>query len=55
VQGRSDINAAAVAAARKWKFAPAKFEDHPVQLSGVITFDLRPGGGRAAAKPTPKP
>ncbi len=55
VQGRSDINAAAVAAARKWKFAPAKFEDHPVQLSGVITFDLRPGGGRAVAKPTPKP
>ncbi len=54
VQGRSDLNAAAVAAARKWKFAPAKFEDHPIQLSGVITFDLRPGGGRAAAKPTPK-
>ena len=55
VQGRSDINAAAVAAARKWKFAPAKFEDHPIQLSGVITFDMRQGGSRAAATPTPKP
>ena len=55
VQGRSDINAAAVAAARKWKFAPAKFEDHPIQLSGVITFDMRPGGGRVAPTPTPKP
>ncbi|NOT61458.1 MAG: TonB family protein [Acidobacteria bacterium] len=55
VQGRSDLNGAAIAAARKWKFAPAKFEDHPVQLSGVITFDMRPGGSRAAATPTPKP
>ena len=56
VQGRSDLNAAAIAAARKWTFAPAKFEDHPIQLSGVITFDMRPGGGRAAAPtPTPKP
>jgi TonB family protein len=44
VQGRSDLNAAAVAAARKWKFSPAKFEDHAVQLSAVITFDMRPGG-----------
>jgi TonB family protein len=52
VQGRSDLNAAAITAARKWTFAPAKFEDHPVQLSGVITFDMRPGGARAAA---PKP
>jgi TonB family protein len=55
VQGRSDLNAAAIAAARKWTFAPAKFEDHPIQLSGVITFDMRPGGGRATATPTPKP
>src|SRR6185436_2765814 len=38
VQGRSDLNGAAVAAARKWKFSPAKFEGKPVQVSGVITF-----------------
>lgn len=43
VQGRSDLNGAALAAARKWKFSPAKFEGKPVQVSGVITFDLRPG------------
>ena len=54
VQGRSDLNGAAVAAARKWKFAPAKFEAHAVQLSGVITFEMRPGRGAALA-PTPKP
>jgi TonB family protein len=43
VQGRSDLNGAAVAAARKWKFSPAKFEGKPVQVSGMITFDMRPG------------
>ncbi|MBI1761742.1 MAG: energy transducer TonB [Acidobacteria bacterium] len=53
VQGRSDLNAAAITAARKWKFKPATFEGKPVQLSGVITFDMRPG--RPAATPTPKP
>jgi TonB family protein len=42
VQGRSDLNGAAVVAARKWKFSPAKFEGKPVQVSGVITFDMRP-------------
>jgi tetratricopeptide (TPR) repeat protein len=43
LQGRSDLSGSAVLAARKWKFAPAKFEGSPVQLSGVITFDMRPG------------
>ena len=43
VQGRSDLNGAALAAARKWKFSPAKFEGKPVQVSGVITFDMKPG------------
>ena len=54
VQGRSDLNPAAVAAARKWKFEPAKFEGHAIQLSGVITFDMRPGRAAAPA-PTPAP
>jgi len=44
VNGRDDLNGAAVLAARKWKFAPATFEGTPVQISGVITFDLRPPG-----------
>jgi len=50
VQGRSDLNGAAVIAARKWKFKPATFEGQPVQLSGVITFDMKPG--RVASTPS---
>lgn len=53
VQGRSDLNGAAVVAARKWKFNPAKFEGKPVQMSGVITFDMRPG--RSSGTPPPSP
>jgi TonB family protein len=51
VQGRSDLNGEAVMAARKWKFKPATFAGQPVQLSGVITFDMKPG--RASPTPTP--
>ncbi|MGE0129860.1 MAG: energy transducer TonB [Blastocatellales bacterium] len=43
VEGRSDLNGAAILAARAWKFEPAKFEGKPVQVSGVITFDMKPG------------
>ncbi len=42
VDGRSDLNGAALVAARSWKFEPARFEGRPVQLSGVITFELKP-------------
>ncbi len=42
VNGRSDLNNAAIIAARNWKFEPARFEGRPVQVSGVITFDLKP-------------
>jgi hypothetical protein len=52
VDGRSDLNGAAVLAARAWKFEPAKFEGKPVQVSGVITFDMKPPG---RTKPTPTP
>jgi len=51
VDGRSDLNGAAILAARAWKFEPAKFEGKQVQVSGVITFDMKP----AWAKPTPTP
>ena len=44
VKGRHDLDGAAIIAARKWKFAPATFEGTPVQMSGVITFDMKPGG-----------
>lgn len=53
VQGRSDLNGAAIIAARKWKFKPATFEGKPIQISGVITFDMRPG--RASSAPPSKP
>jgi tetratricopeptide (TPR) repeat protein len=46
VDGRSDLSGAAILAARNWKFEPAKFEGKPVQVSGVITFDMKPSGGR---------
>ena len=46
VTGRDDLNGAAVLAARRWKFAPATFDGTPVQLSGVITFDMRPPGSK---------
>ncbi|MGH9838806.1 MAG: energy transducer TonB [Blastocatellia bacterium] len=42
VDGRSDLRGVAIMAARSWKFAPAKFEGKPVQVSGVIAFNLRP-------------
>ena len=44
VKGRHDLDGAAIIAAKKWKFAPATFEGTPVQMSGVITFDMKPGG-----------
>jgi len=46
VDGRSDLNGAAILAARAWKFEPAKFEGKLVQVSGVITFDMKPAGGK---------
>jgi tetratricopeptide (TPR) repeat protein len=54
VEGRDDLNGAAILAARGWKFSPAKLDGNPVQVSGVITFDMRPSGSRPTASPTPK-
>lgn len=42
VDGRSDLRGAAILAARSWKFEPAKVDGKPVQLSGVILFNMRP-------------
>lgn len=55
IDGRADLNGAAILAARGWRFTPAKFEGTSVQVSGVITFDMKPSGSRAAPTPTPTP
>ncbi|MBX3279148.1 MAG: energy transducer TonB [Acidobacteria bacterium] len=47
VDGRDDLNGAAILAARGWKFSPPRFEGTPVQVSGMITFDMKPPGGRS--------
>lgn len=54
VDGRSDLNGAAVLAARNWKFESAKFEGKPVQVSGMITFEMKPGRARPTPTPAPK-
>lgn len=51
VDGRSDLNGAAILAARSWKFEPARFDGKPIQVSGVITFDMKPGRAKATPKP----
>ncbi|MFN7947787.1 MAG: energy transducer TonB [Blastocatellia bacterium] len=53
VSGRIEIGGLAVAAARKWTFQPALFEGKPVQVSGVITFDIKASKAKPAASPTP--
>jgi tetratricopeptide (TPR) repeat protein len=55
VDGRSDLNAAATVAARGWTFEPAMFDGQPVQLSGVISFDLKPPTPRSTTTPAAKP
>ncbi|HKQ76556.1 MAG TPA: energy transducer TonB [Blastocatellia bacterium] len=55
VDGRPDLNGAAILAARSWKFEPAKFEGKQIQVSGVITFDMKPEVGKKADKETGRP
>jgi tetratricopeptide (TPR) repeat protein len=55
VSGRPEIGGLGVAAAKKWTFQPARFEGKPVQISGVITFDIKASKARPAASPTPAP
>lgn len=55
VDGRSDLNGAAIVAARSWTFEPAMLDSQPIQVSGVITFDLKPGRAKSATTPATKP
>jgi len=55
VDGRSDLNSAALVAARGWTFEPAMFDGQPVQLSGVISFDLKPPAPKPTTPPAAKP
>src|SRR5262245_56074177 len=52
VDGRPDLNGAAILAARSWKFEPARFEGKQVQVSGIITFDMKPEDGKKRDKET---
>ncbi|MEP7342747.1 MAG: energy transducer TonB [Acidobacteriota bacterium] len=54
VDGRSDLNGAAILAARSWTFEPAMFDGQAVQLSGVISFDLKPTTARPSVPPAAK-
>lgn len=53
VDGRTEFGPSAVLAARGWKFEPARLNGKPVQMSGLITFDVKPQ--KAAPSGTPKP
>lgn len=59
IDGRSDLNSAAILAARSWTFEPAMLDGQPVQISGVISFDLKPGrispAAAGAVTPAKKP
>lgn len=61
LDGPGPTTAAAIAAAKKWTFSPPVFEGHPVQLLGVITFDVQPPptppkpGAKTPAQPAPQP
>jgi tetratricopeptide (TPR) repeat protein len=52
VDGRTDLSGEAILAARAWKFEPAKFEGKQIQVSGMITFDMKPAWMRQGDKET---
>lgn len=45
LDGPAATTGPALAAAKKWVFSAAKFEGQPVQVSGVITFNVKSSGG----------
>lgn len=57
IDGRSELNSAAILAARGWTFEPAMLDGQPVQISGVISFDLKksPATPPVSAPPAKKP
>jgi hypothetical protein len=50
LDGPAATTGPALAAAKKWTFSPPKFEGHPVQVLGVITFHVKSTGKDAKAK-----
>jgi tetratricopeptide (TPR) repeat protein len=41
IEGQQGLNDAAILAAQGWRFEPATFEGKPVQLSSVISFEVK--------------
>ncbi|MGE0101102.1 MAG: energy transducer TonB [Blastocatellales bacterium] len=41
IDGHPQLTGSALLAARSWKFEPARFEGRPVQVSGVISFEMK--------------
>lgn len=46
VDGRPEFGPSAILAARGWKFEPARLNGRPIQVSGLITFEVKPPKGR---------
>ena len=51
LDGPAATTGPALAAAKKWTFTPPQFEGHPVQVLGVITFNVKSTSKDAKAKP----
>lgn len=41
IDGHPTLTGSALLAARGWKFEPARFEGRPVQVSGIISFEMK--------------
>lgn len=53
IDGPAATTGPALDAAKKWSFSPPKFEGTPIQVLGVITFDVQSVGKDAKGKPIP--
>lgn len=51
LDGPAATTGPAYEAAKKWTFSPPKFEGHPVQVLGVITFNVQSSGKDTKPKP----
>ncbi len=51
LDGPAATTGPALEAAKKWTFSPPKFEGHPIQVLGVITFNVQSSGKDAKTKP----
>ncbi|HEX4946087.1 MAG TPA: hypothetical protein VFZ34_05470 [Blastocatellia bacterium] len=50
LDGPAATTGPALAAAKKWTFSPPKFEGNPVQVLGVISFNVKPTGKDSKTK-----